>query len=125
MNEAPFEQSVCFLYTDDLEATEQFYRDVLGLPMVLDQGPCKIFKISPNGFVGFCTHREPAPTDGVIITLATRKVEAVYERLQSRNVTFEKPLGVNERFNITNAFLRDPNGYLVEIQRFDDPNWKV
>ena len=119
----PFEQSVCFFYTADLKATQHFYQDTLGLPLVLDQGPCMIFQVSTDGFVGFCTHREPAPTDGLIITLATADVETVYEELQAKGVVFEKELAYNKRFNITNAFLRDPNGYLVEIQRFEDPNW--
>ena len=123
MPDPPFEQSVCFLYTADLNTTERFYRDTLGLPLVLDQGPCKIFQVSTDGFVGFCTHREPAPTDGIIITLATTEVEEVYGQLQAKGVVFEKELSYNERFNITNAFLRDPNGYLVEIQRFEDPQW--
>lgn len=119
----PFEQAVCFFYTADLQATEQFYRTTLGLPLALDQGACKIFQVSSDGFIGFCTHREPGPTDGVIITLATSEVEEVYERLRAQGVVFEKPLAYNERFRITNAFLRDPNGYLVEIQRFEDPAW--
>ena len=29
----------------------------------------------------------------------------------------------NERFDIYNFFARDPDGYLVEIQRFLDPAW--
>ena len=59
----------------------------------------------------------------MIITLATSRVEEVYQKLQKKGVTFEKELAYNERFNITNAFLRDPDGYLVEIQRFEDPSW--
>ncbi len=50
-------------------------------------------------------------------------MEQVYAQLQAKGVVFEKELSYNERFNITNAFLRDPNGYLVEIQRFEDPDW--
>ena len=119
----PFEQAVCFFYTADLATTEQFYGEVLGLPLALDQGVCKIFQISSDGFIGFCTHREPGPTDGVIITLATSQVEQVYERLLTQGVAFEKPLAYHEVFRITNAFFRDPNGYLVEIQRSDDPAW--
>ena len=123
MRPAPFQQSVCFFYTADLAATARFYRDVLGLPLALDQGACQIFQVSADGYVGFCTHREPGPTEGVILTFATTEVEAIYARLVQEGVEFEKPLSYNERFDITNAFLRDPNGYLVEIQRFEDPRW--
>lgn len=125
MPSPPFEQSICFFYTADLKTTRRFYQDTLGLPLVLDQGPCMIFQVSADGFVGFCTHREPAPTDGLIITLVTTDVETVYEALRAKGVVFEKELAFDERFDITNAFLRDPNGYLVEIQRFEDPRWSA
>ena len=73
-----------------------------------------------NGFIGFCTHREPADPNGVIITLATTDVETVYAACKKASCL--KSTRVQPRFNITNAFIRDPNGYLVEIQRFEDPN---
>ena len=120
---APFEQSVCFFPCTDLDTTQAFYEGKLGLPLVLDQGACRIFRVSTGGFIGFCTHRDKATAEGAIITLATRAVERVYAQLLERGVTFEAPLKHNERFNITHAFLRDPDGHLVEIQRFDDPRW--
>ena len=80
MTTPPFEQAVCFFHTADLAATDRFYREQLGLPLALDQGACRIYQVSRDGFVGFCTHREPAATDGVIITLATSDVEAMAER---------------------------------------------
>jgi len=120
---APFEQSVCFFHTANLAETTRFYGDLLGLPLALDQGACAIFQVSPDGFIGFCTHRSPASPDGVIVTLVTRDVEGVYERLIAQGLPFEQPLKYNAQFQITHAFLKDPNGYLVEIQRFDDPRW--
>ena len=30
---------------------------------------------------------------------------------------------MNATYNIYHFFMRDPDGYLVEIQRFLDPNW--
>ena len=29
----------------------------------------------------------------------------------------------NLEYRIYHFFLRDPNGYLLEIQRFEDPRW--
>jgi hypothetical protein len=34
-----------------------------------------------------------------------------------------KPPTYNERYQIYHLFARDPNGYLIEIQRFEDPRW--
>ena len=119
---APYEQSISFFHTPDLETTTVFYQQ-LGLPLKLDQGLCRIFQISRDGFIGFCTHQKPAATEGVIITLVTPQVEEVCKQLKAQGVVFEKEPQANEKFQITHAFLRDPNGYLVEIQRFDDPRW--
>jgi hypothetical protein len=36
-------------------------------------------------------------------------------------IRFEKPPAANPRYNIYHCFLRDPNGYLLEIRRFLHP----
>ena len=64
---APYEQSISFFHAQDLKATTTFYEQ-LGLPLKLDQGPCRIFQVSRDGFIGFCTHQQPAAAEGVIIT---------------------------------------------------------
>ncbi len=116
-----FDQQITFLYTPDLEATARFYEDVLELPLARDQGACRIYHAAGGGFIGFCRHIGDAPPDGVILTLVTDDVDGWYARLQERGVDFEKAPTSNARYGIYHCFLRDPNGYLVEIQRFDDP----
>jgi catechol 2,3-dioxygenase-like lactoylglutathione lyase family enzyme len=118
------DQQVTFLYTRDLAQTAAFYEEVMGLSQVLDQGSCKIYRISDDAFLGYC-ERENAPEvpQGIIFTLVTRAVDAWYEHLANRGVTFEKPPQVNADYNIYHCFLRDPNGYLIEIQQFYDPTW--
>ena len=56
----------------------------------------------------------------LIFTIVTPEVDAWYEYLRERGVSFEKPPEINPRYNIYHCFLRDPNGYLIEIQRFLD-----
>ncbi len=120
----PFDQQVTFLHTADLSATAAFYEDVLELPLVLDQGACRIYRVSADAFVGFCdsgaTQGKP---EGVILTLVSQDVDGWYARLKERGVSFEKTPAHNPRFNIYHCFLRDPNGYLIEIQSFLDPTW--
>jgi catechol 2,3-dioxygenase-like lactoylglutathione lyase family enzyme len=57
----------------------------------------------------------------VILTLVTDDVDGWHERFIAAGVTSEKPPQHNPTFNIYHCFLRDPNGYLLEIQRFEDP----
>lgn len=118
-----FDAQVTFCYTNDLEGTARFYEDMLGLPLKLDQGACRIYRVTETAFLGFCTREEAARPDGVILTLVTEDVDGWHQRLSAAGVSFEKAPAAYEKFNIYHCFLRDPNGYLIEIQRFDDPRW--
>jgi catechol 2,3-dioxygenase-like lactoylglutathione lyase family enzyme len=123
MTHPPIDAQITFLYTRDLAETAYFYEEILGLPLKLDQGGCRIYQVSRDGYVGFC--QRGGPVEGteapVIITLVTANVDTWYTQLSARGVEFEKAPAVNPRYNIYHCFLRDPNGYLIEIQRFLHP----
>lgn len=121
MSHPPIDQQITFLYTRDLVATTHFYEDVLGLRLAVDQGDCRIYQVSRDGYLGFCMRSEVADQpQGIIVTIVTDQVDAWYEMLQARGVDFERSPAYNPRYGIYHCFLRDPNGYLVEIQRFED-----
>ncbi len=94
----------------------------MGLPLVLDQGACRIYQVSADGFLGFCQRTGASPT-GVIVTFVTQDVDEWHMQLAARGAVFEKTPAFNPDYNIYHCFLRDPNGYLLEIQRFCDPAW--
>jgi len=120
----PIDQQITFLYTRDLVATARFYEEVMGLPLALDQGDCRVYRVSTDAYLGFCRRKSaPEQPSGVILTLVTPDVDQWYRALSGRGVAFEKPPALNPRYNIYHCFLRDPNGYLIEIQRFLDPAW--
>lgn len=118
-----FQSLVTFCYTPDLAATVRFYEEVVGLECVLDQGTCRIYRVAPTGYVGFCEREEVARPDGVILTFVTPDVDAWFTRMKDAGAQVEKEPAHNERFNIYHCFLRDPNGYLIELQKFLDPAW--
>lgn len=119
-----FDSQITFCYTRDLKGTADFYENVLELPMVLDQGGCRIYRTSPGSFLGFCRRTETGTPDGVILTLVTKDVDGWYRKLRSRGVEFENEPAFNPDYRIYHCFLKDPNGYRIEIQRFEDPRWK-
>ncbi len=123
------DQQITFLYTRDLEASAHFYGQVLELPLALDQGGCRIYATGPGAFIGIC-ERQNAPsgpqdpgTRHVILTLVTQDVDGWHEALLARGMSFEQAPAYSERYRIYHAFLRDPSGYLIEIQSFLDPAW--
>lgn len=123
----PFDSQVTFLYTPDLERARRFYEDVLGLLLILDQGSCRIYAAARTAYIGVCQRDdlpdEPGRDSRVIVTLVTDDVDGWYDRLQRQGVAFEKSPTFDAAYNIYHCFLRDPNGYLIEIQRFLDPRW--
>jgi catechol 2,3-dioxygenase-like lactoylglutathione lyase family enzyme len=120
----PIAQQITFLHTADLHKTAEFYENVLGLPLVLNQGVCRIYGTGGTAYLGFCQHLPaPAADKGLILTLVSAEVDAWYAYLQEQGVTFTQPPQFNPRYNIYHCFLHDPNGYLIEIQRFEDPRW--
>jgi catechol 2,3-dioxygenase-like lactoylglutathione lyase family enzyme len=124
MKPLKLDQQITFLSTSDLETTAVFYEETVGLDLILDQGTCRIYATAPGAFLGFCEHLEvKEPRSGIIFTLVTDQVDAWYSYLLERGVAFEKPPEANPRYQIYHCFFRDPNGYLIEIQRFDDPRW--
>lgn len=121
----PFTDSIPFLYTRDLNATASFYEDVLGLPLAVDQGSCRIYRVASGAFVGFCERTNaPEKPEGVILTFVTDEVDSWAARLKAAAVQLEKEPAMNEEYGIYHIFFRDPNGYLLEIQRFIDPDWR-
>ena len=119
------DQQLTWVYTDDLDGTATFYRDVLGLEQVLDQGACRIHRAGPDSFIGVCRtrpgrHCEPK---GVVITFVTADVDGWYAYLSSKDVTIDSAPEHSQQFNVYCFFARDPNGYLIEFQRFMDPSW--
>ena len=120
----PIDQQVTFLRCRDLEAATAFYGDLLGLELVLDQGPCRIFRASGAAFLGVCLAGErDVAAEGTILTLVTPEVDAWHERLAAEAVPLEGSPKLNPTYNIYHFFARDPDGHLVEFQRFLDPDW--
>lgn len=123
MPDLPIAQQIIFLYTHDLEVSARFYADTLGLTLWRDQGACRIYHVCTEAYIGICQRAaaQPAPTRrDVIFTLVTPDVDGWYERLSARGISFEKPPQINPQYRIYHCFLRDPDGYLIEIQRFLD-----
>lgn len=120
----PIDQLITFLDTADLETTANFYENVMGLPLALDQGSCRIYQLTEGSYVGFCQRETKiTPRPGIILTLVTPKVDLWHQVLSNKGVVFEKLPTLNRQYNLYHCLFRDPNGYLIEIQKFLGPDW--
>jgi predicted enzyme related to lactoylglutathione lyase len=118
-----FSSIITFCYTGNMEASHEFYSGVLKLPMVLDQGGCRIYRVSGAGYIGFCSRKVPEPSGSVTITLVTDDVDHWFEEVKNAGCEVIKPPAFTPEYNIYNCFVREPSGYTLEIQRFEDPRW--
>lgn len=118
-----FDSQITFCYTDDLEACHNFYNGVLELAMVLDQGGCRIYRTATDSYIGFCSRLKPGQRDNVTLTLVTDQVDQWFEKAKAAGCEIIKEPAATSEYNIYNCFVKDPAGYTLEIQRFEDPRW--
>ena len=119
------DQQITFFYTQNGPKTWTFYEQVMGLPLVLDQGGCRIYCVVGDAYVGFCERAGPRPTEGVLFTIVTDEVDEWAEHLKAHGVEFTQEPKHNSEYQIYHFFAKDPNGYLIEVQKFDDLKWNA
>lgn len=122
---SPITEYITFLYAQDLDVSAQFYEQIFQFGLVLDQGSCRIYRIRAGAYLGICREKSPhtTPTNSVIFTFVTDNVDGWYNRLLAFEVPIIKPPALNPDFKIYHFFVHDPDGYVIEIQRFMDPRW--
>ncbi len=121
--DARVDSQITFCYTRDLVATARFYEEVLGLEVVLEQAECRVYRVTDTAFLGFCERPDAPRPAGVMLTLVLDDVDGWFARLSAQGVAFSIEPTHNERYRIYQCVCEDPNGYAIEIQRFEDPRW--
>lgn len=119
-----FTEQITFLSVAALDRSADFYGGTLGLTLVEDQGDCLIYRVGGSGFIGVCLRPDRVQPDGIIVTLVTDDVDGWHRRLVDAGVPCDRIPARHPDYAIYQAFYRDPDGYMIEIQRFDDPAWK-
>ena len=124
--------AITFVYSRHFEESRRFYEEDLDLPVRCDKGAVVFYALGRSTSLGVvregvsaaesppCSART-ASRDTVMLCLLTSQVNSCFNRLMARQrCTVVQPPQVNEKFGIFNALVRDPDGYLVELQQFLD-----
>ena len=120
-------QQITFLDAADLTRTADFYERILGLRLARDQGSCRVYHVAGNAYLGFCRRDQASAVSPrgaaavTVLTLISDDVDGWCAHLAANGVEIVQPPTDKPQFRIYNAFARDPDGYLVEIQRFWEP----
>ena len=125
-----------FLPTDDPEASLAFYRDTVGFEVRLDvgSGSMRWITVGPAGGQGTSVVLHPPAVDpGItdderrtvqemmakgtygIIVLATKDLDAAFERLQALAEVVQEP--TEQPYGVRDFAVRDPAGNLVRINQ--------
>jgi len=114
-----------FITVRKIARSRQFYSEVLGGTVVLDENPC-IVKLANSWIImnpgGGPTpdkpdvsvvNYEPGPTTSIFLNLRVADVEDCYQQWSARGATFLTP--PIDRGAEIRCYLRDPDGYLIEV----------
>lgn len=118
----PVDAHITFLTVADIDRSHEFYAAGLGLAMVLDQGGCRIYRMTPDAFLGVCERPNPG-SSGVVVTIVTGDVDGWYSRFDRAGADIDDVPRDNPEYRIYHFFARDPDGHLLEVQRFWDDDW--
>lgn len=118
----PIDAHITFLRVADLDRSHSFYSGGLGLALVLDQGGCRIYRLTNTAFLGVCERDDPG-SDGVVVTIVGDQVDDWYARFAAAGADIDGPPRDNPEYRIYHFFARDPDGHLLEVQRFWDADW--
>jgi predicted enzyme related to lactoylglutathione lyase len=119
----PIEQHqklITFLYYRDLPTAMRFYEDVLGLPLAIDQGWSKIYRVTEGGYVGLVdetrgSHRANA-IKPVQLCIRVADVDAWHRFVATQGVEELRDPRSNADLKIRAFVFNDPEGYQIEIQ---------
>jgi len=117
--------SITFLTYEDMKAGDHFYREVLGFPLIEDQGWAKVYRIHNCAHVGIVEARrgpvEKPVGSGTLLSIVVEDVDAWHERLKDEpSVEILGPPAMVLDIPVYSFFFKDPAGYHVEIQAFKE-----
>jgi predicted enzyme related to lactoylglutathione lyase len=112
--------AITFLYYRDLAAAAAFYEQVLGLPLAIDQGWSRIYRIAGGAHVGLVDesrgmHRAH-PVKPVQLCLRVPDVDAWRAWVEGHGVAGLSPMFENASLGIRAFVFDDPEGYQIEVQ---------
>ncbi len=117
---APTELAITFFYYRNLHAAMRFYQDILGLPLVIDQGWCKIYRICHGAHVGLVDERKGLQNwtqeKPVQLCLRVPDVKSWWAYAEDRKLHNLSDLKTNDQLGIRAFTFEDPEGYQIEIQ---------
>jgi len=114
------ELSITFFYYRDLATAIQFYEEVMGFTLAIDQGWSRIYRIGGGAHVGLVDEargmHKSALEKPVQLCIRVPDVDAWYDYAKAKDVANVSKLFVNDSLGIRAFVFEDPEGYQIEVQ---------
>jgi lactoylglutathione lyase len=111
---------ITWLYYRDLPAALEFYENVMGFELELDQGWSKVMKIRDGAYVGLVDgehgYHRASDTKPVILCINVLDADEWHRMLLEKGLDLEEKPKESERLKIKVFMFKDPEGYTIEIQ---------
>jgi catechol 2,3-dioxygenase-like lactoylglutathione lyase family enzyme len=114
-----------FITVRKVAQSRQFYSEVLGGTVVLEENPC-IVKLANSWIIMnpggpptpdkpdiTVANYEPGPTTSIFLNLRVADINACYQQWRARGAEFITP--PIDRGAEIRCYMRDPDGYLIEV----------
>lgn len=112
--------NITFIYFRDMPRAIDFYNNVLGFEVEIDQGWCKIFQVSGTGYIGLVDETRgffrASDTKPVMLCLRVPDVDAWYEFITKKGVKLLREIKDSPTLHIRAFVFPDPEGHAIEIQ---------
>lgn len=115
--------NVIWLYYKDLKQAQEFYENVLGFQLLVDQGFAKVYSSSSTGFIGLVDEAKGlhrfSKEKSVNIGFFTRELDEWYDYLLQKGLKMRGPLEEGVK-GLVRAFVTyDLAGYYLEFDKFN------
>ena len=119
------ELTITFFYYRDLATAIQFYEEVMGFTLAIDQGWSKIYRIGGGAHVGLVDEErgmhKSALEKPVQLCIRVPDVDAWYDYANRKKVANVSKLFVSDALGIRAFVFEDPEGYQIEVQSATRP----
>ena len=116
---------ITFFYYNDLTKATEFYEKIMGFDFIVDQEWAKIFRVNGRALMGCVDgnrgYHKPDETKPVMLTVVVDDPDEWFNHFKKNNIeTLNEPHDIDE-MGLRVFLLKDPEGYVIEIQKFYEP----
>jgi hypothetical protein len=109
--------NITFLYYNDLNKASSFVEEVLSLPIVMNQGFAKIYRVTPSSFLGIVKKENREEQCDTLFSFTVDDVEYYHQIFKKKNVNHLTDI-ISFDIPLKSFFFEDFEGHRFEYQQF-------